>query len=126
MVAVNVGAIIVSGSLQHASVWDEASSTILVVAGAGVWGLGNILGSIGIILAALSLASRDDYNKVFAYIVAVVCIVALIFELIGWFGTGTWQVAQSISGISFIVVSIWFITLGRSLLNKEQDLLTDM
>mgnify|MGYP001293601028 CR=1 FL=1 len=119
MFAVNVGAIIVSGSLQHASVWDEGASYFLVVAGSGVWGIGGILGSIGILLAALALASRDDYNKGFAYIVAVVIFVSLVFNLIGWFGTGTWAIQQPISGISFIVASIWFITLGRSLLNKE-------
>lgn len=57
-----------------------------------VWGIGGIVGSIGILLAALALASRDDYNKGFAYIVAVVIFVSLVFNLIGWFGTGTWAI----------------------------------
>lgn len=118
MFGINVLGIIISSGVSQAGVWHEASGATLTAAASGIWTYTGIIGGAGAILTALALASRDDYNKIFAYIVAVVFLVNVIFNIIGWNDTSTWELGQSISGVCFVVIAAWSVTLGLGLLKK--------
>ena len=119
MFGINVIGVAIAFGLSQASVWHGEEGSTYVAAAAGIGSYGGIIGGVGAILSALALASRDDYNKIFAYVVAAVFSINLIFSIVGWTDISTWKLGNNIAGLCFIVIAAWSITLGLGLLKKE-------
>ena len=79
-----------------------------------------MIGAVGIMLIALAISSRDELNKIFAYVIALVFLIVAILSIIGMVDKteDTWVLINSLFGISYIIISIWSITIGLNLLKR--------
>ena len=108
---------IAGSDLQVAS--EAAAAGALYAATLGINTTSAILASLGFVGIALALSTRDDHNKIFALVIAVVSIVSLIAAVVGGVDNSQLQTMQTISGICYIVTTVWAITLGLALVGKE-------
>ena len=69
----------------------------------------------GLLLIALGASTRDEINTNIAYIAALSGIVVVVSSVISAFEPDSAKEMGMITGISFIVGTIWFIMLGRQL-----------
>ena len=69
----------------------------------------------GLLLIALGASTRDEINTNIAYIAALSGIVVAVSSVISAFEPDSAKEMGMITGISFIVGTIWFIMLGRQL-----------
>ena len=98
---------------QAVPVFGSLYSAIL-----GIGTVSGIMTGIGFLALALAISSRDDYNKIFALIAAVVAVIAIIVTIRGGIDLKQLQTMQLIGGISYIIHTIWTITIGLSLIKK--------
>ncbi|MFP6679366.1 MAG: hypothetical protein VB824_04330 [Dehalococcoidia bacterium] len=79
----------------------------------------NIIASLtfgaGLLLIALGASTRDEINTNIAYIAALSGIVVAVSSVISAFAPDSAKEMGMITGISFIVGTIWFIMMGRQL-----------
>ncbi len=69
----------------------------------------------GLLLIALGASTRDEINTNIAYIAALSGIVVAVSSVISAFAPDSAEEMGMITGISFIVGTIWFIMMGRQL-----------
>jgi hypothetical protein len=80
----------------------------------------SIIAAIAFLALSLGLASRDDCgNKIASLVVAVAAIVALVAAVIGGFDSSQLQTMGIISGVCYIIYTLWAIQLGLSLAKQE-------
>jgi len=70
----------------------------------------------GLLLIALGASTRDEINTNIAYIAALSGIVVVVSSVISAFAPDSAKDMGTITGISFIVGTIWFIMMGRQLI----------
>jgi heme/copper-type cytochrome/quinol oxidase subunit 4 len=75
-----------------------------------------MIGAVGIMLIALAISARDDFNKIFAHVIALVFLIVAILSIIGMVDNteDTWNLVNGLFGISYIIISIWSITHGSN------------
>jgi hypothetical protein len=78
-----------------------------------------ILFGIGGLLVALAASSRDENNSIFAYIAGLAALVAAICSIVTGIDSTQAQTMQAITGICFIVFTIWSIVIGRSMCSSS-------
>ena len=80
----------------------------------------SLIGAIGIVLIALAISTRDEFNTLFAYVIAIVFIVVAILSIVGManFNEDTWKLVNALFGISYIIISLWSITIGLNMLKR--------
>ena len=79
----------------------------------------NIVASLtfgaGLVLIALGASTRDEINSNIAYIAALSGIVVVVSSVISAFSPESAKDMSMVTGIAFIVGTIWFIMMGRQL-----------
>ena len=79
----------------------------------------NIVASLtfgaGLVLIALGASTRDEINTNIAYIAALSGIVVVVSSIISAFSPESAKDMSMVTGIAFIVGTIWFIMMGRQL-----------
>ena len=82
--------------------------------------LQSIIAAVAFLTLSLALASRDDCgNKMASLLVAIASIVALVAAIIGGFDSGQLETMSIISGICYIIYTLWAIQVGLNLTKQE-------
>lgn len=119
MFVVSVIATVIGWGMFQAIPWDGTDGAVIASISQGVSGYGWMIGSIGFMLVSLVVANnREGIHQILAYIVSIVSLIVVIFGIIAIADTDALQVAQIINGISYIIISIWSVTVGMDMLKK--------
>ena len=121
MFAINVVATVIAlGGLLQAQSWVGSSGTNIAAIAQGISLYSSLIGAIGIVLIALAISTRDEFNTLFAYVIAIVFIVVAILSIVGManFNEDTWKLVNALFGISYIIISLWSITIGLNMLKR--------
>ena len=121
MFAINVVATVIAlGGLSQAQSWVGSSGTNIAAIAQGISLYSSLIGAIGIVLIALDISTRDEFNTLFAYVIAIVFIVVAILSIVGManFNEDTWKLVNALFGISYIIISLWSITIGLNMLKR--------
>ena len=121
MFAINVVATVIAlGGLSQAQSWVGSSGTNIAAIAQGISLYSGMIGAIGIVLIALAISTRDEFNTLFAYVIAIVFIVVAILSIVGManFNEDTWKLVNALFGISYIIISLWSITIGLNMLKR--------
>ena len=121
MFAINVVATVIAlGGLWQAQSWVGSSGTNIAAIAQGISLYSSLIGAIGIVLIALAISTRDEFNTLFAYVIAIVFIVVAILSIVGManFNEDTWKLVNALFGISYIIISLWSITIGLNMLKR--------
>jgi len=121
MFAINVVATVIAlGGLSQAQSWVGSSGSNIAAIAQGISLYSSLIGAIGIVLIALAISTRDEFNTLFAYVIAIVFIVVAILSIIGManFNEDTWKLVNALFGISYIIISLWSITIGLNMLKR--------
>ena len=102
-----------------AASWQGSAGANTIAVGFGVNVLGGILGGIGIILFAMGLSARNEYNSIMAYIVSIAWVLGIVFSALIILDKNQAELSQIVITIAFIITAIWSITVGRVIMNKE-------
>jgi len=78
----------------------------------------SILGPLGFLVISLGVSTRDDSNKIFALVVAAASAVLLVIAVMSSRDLSLLQTTSWITGIGYVVTSIWAVTLGLGLMKK--------
>ena len=93
--------------------------TSLYGASLGVSTIAGLLAGLGFLLVALALSTREEFNKIFALIAAVVAVAAIVFVLIGALDSTQLELMNQLVGICYVVHSLWMITIGLVLIKQD-------
>ncbi|MCS5666808.1 MAG: hypothetical protein NZ876_05395 [Dehalococcoidia bacterium] len=121
MFAINVVATVIAlGGLSQAQSWVGSSGTNIAAIAQGISLYSSLIGAIGIVLIALAISTRDEFNTLFAYVIAIVFIVVAILSIVGManFNEDTWKLVNALFGISYVIISLWSITIGLNMLKR--------
>ena len=121
MFAINVVATVIAlGGLSQAQSWVGSSGSNIAAIAQGISLYSSLIGAIGIVLIALAISTRDEFNTLFAYIIAIVFIIVAILSIVGManFNEDTWKLVNALFGISYIIISLWSITIGLNMLKR--------
>ena len=121
MFAINVVATVIAlGGLWQAQSWVGSSGTNIAAIAQGISLYSGLIGAIGIVLIALAISTRDEFNTLFAYIIAIVFIIVAILSIVGManFNEDTWKLVNALFGISYIIISLWSITIGLNMVKR--------
>ena len=98
---------------------DLSNGETMAALNGAVSSYGSLIFTLGTILIALVYASNKEGGlKIGAYITALAFLVSFVVQLISWVDTSIWTLTGSVAGISYIVVSIWNVFVGRDLMKK--------
>ena len=117
VVAISLGAGV---NLESSSiiVTDGYESILNLVAGS-IQSYMGLLWAIGITLIALSVSSnRDGLHRIFALIVALLAAINIVVGFVNLLDASSWEATFILTPISYVVFSIWSITLGLNLFKK--------
>ena len=120
MFAINVVATVIAlGAMWQIQHWTGNGTAAALAQGISLYA--GMIGAVGIMLIALAISARDDFNKIFAYVIALVFLIVAILSIIGMVDNteDTWNLVNGLFGISYIIISIWSITLGLNLLKRD-------
>ena len=100
--------------------WVGSSGTNIAAIAQGISLYSGLIGAIGIVLIALAISTRNEFNSLFAYVIAIVFIIVAVLNIIGMtnFTEDTLVVVNSLLGISYIIISLWSITIGLNMLKR--------
>ena len=118
MFGINVIATVIAfGGLWQAQAWVGASGTNIAAIAQGISLYSGMIGAIGIVLISLAISTRDEFNNLFAYVIAIVFLIVAILSIIGMtnFTEDTWNLVNALFGISYIIISLWSIYLGMNM-----------
>ena len=121
MFAINVFATVIGfGGLWQAQAWVGSSGTDIAAIAQGISFYAGMIGAIGVMFIALALSTRDEFNTIFAYIVALVFLIVAILSIVGManFTEDTLKIVNMLFGIGYLIISIWSITLGLNMLKR--------
>ena len=121
MFAINVFATVIGfGGLWQAQAWGGSPGTDIAAIAQGISFYAGMIGAIGVMFIALALSTRDEFNTIFAYIVALVFLIVAILSIVGManFTEDTLTIVNMLFGIGYIIISIWSITLGLNMLKR--------
>ena len=121
MFGINVIATVITvGGMWQAQAWVGASGTNIAAIAQGISLYSGMIGAIGIVLISLAISTRDEFNNLFAYVIALVFLVVAILSIIGMtnFTEDTWKIVNALFGISYIIISLWSITIGLNMVKR--------
>ena len=99
---------------------DEGYESVLNLAAGSIQTYMGIIFSIGATLLALAVSSNKDGGlKIFAYIVALVGVVNVVVCFINILDASTWEATFIVTPISYLIYSVWSVTLGLDLVKKS-------
>ena len=100
-----------AASFQSATAVFRVEFGISLIAGLAV--------AFGFLFFSLGLASRDEFNRIAAGIIAVVSVIALVSQIIGISVTSLLSTMIQINRICFVFWAIWSISLGVGMLKRS-------
>ena len=100
-----------TASFQSAAAVFRVEFGISLIAGLAV--------ALGFLLFSVGLATRAEFNRIAAVIVAVVSVVALVSQIIGISVTPLLSTMIQITRICFVFWAIWSISLGVGMLKRS-------
>ena len=119
MFVVSVIAITIGWGMFQAISWPDTNGAAIASMSQGVSGYGWMIGSIGFMLISCVVANnREGLHQILAYLVSIVSLIVVIFSIIAIVDTDALQISQLINGISYIIISIWSVTVGMDMLKK--------
>jgi len=120
MFRIAVVATIIGWGLVQAIPWlGGAGWPPTVAMSQGITTYGWMIGSVGLMLMSCAVAcNREGIDQILAYVVSIVMLVVVIFSIIAILDGDQLEISELISGISYIVITVWSITLGLGLLKK--------
>ena len=99
---------------------DEGYESVLNLAAGSIQTYMGIIFSIGATLLALAVSSNKDGGlKIFAYIVALVGVINVVVGFINILDASTWEATFIVTPISYLIYSVWSVTLGLDLVKKS-------
>ena len=99
---------------------DEGYESVLNLAAGSIQTYMGIIFSIGATLLALAVSSNKDGGlKIFAYIVALVGVINVVVGFINILDASTWESTFIVTPISYLIYSVWSVTLGLDLVKKS-------
>ena len=99
---------------------DEGYESVLNLAAGSIQTYMGIIFSLGATLLALAVSSNKDGGlKIFAYIVALVGVINVVVGFINILDASTWETTFIVTPISYLIYSIWSVTLGLDLVKKS-------
>ena len=99
---------------------DEGYESVLNLAAGSIQTYMGIIFSLGATLLALAVSSNKDGGlKIFAYIVALVGVVNVVVGFINILDASTWEATFIVTPISYLIYSVWSVTLGLDLVKKS-------
>ena len=78
----------------------------------------SLLGALSILAMGWAISTRDDYNKLFALIVAAIGALLVVLSLMSGRDISMLQTTNQIGGIGYVVTVAWNVTLGLKLMKK--------
>ena len=103
MFAINVVATVIAlGGLSQAQSWVGSSGSNIAAIAQGISLYSSLIGAIGIVLIALAISTRDEFNTLFAYVIAIVFIIVAILSIVGManFNEDTMELVNALSGLA--------------------------
>ena len=99
---------------------DEGYESVLNLAAGSIQTYMGIIFSIGATLLALAVSSNKDGGlKIFAYIVALVGVINVVVGFINILDASTWETTFIVTPISYLIYSVWSVTLGIDLVKNS-------
>jgi len=99
---------------------DEGYESVLNLAAGSIQTYMGIIFSLGATLLALAVSSNKDGGlKIFAYIVALVGVINVVVGFINILDASTWETTFIVTPISYLIYSVWSVTLGLDLVKKS-------
>ena len=98
-------------SLQSAAAVFGVEFGISLIAGLAI--------AFGFLLFSLGLATRDEFNRIAAGIIAVVSVIALVSQIIGVSVTPLLHTMIQINRFCYVSWAIWSVSLGVGLLRRS-------
>ena len=106
-------------AIAGASPEQAAAFGTIYGASQGIGTVSGILAGLGFLALALAVSTRDDYNKIFALIAAAAGVVAVLATIIGGIDSAQLQTMSNITGVCYVIHSLWVLTIGLDLLKKD-------
>jgi len=78
----------------------------------------SLLRALSILTMGWAISTRDDYNKLFALIVAAIGALLVVLSLMSGRDISMLQTTNQIGGIGYVVTVAWNVTLGLKLMKK--------
>ncbi|MAR31228.1 MAG: hypothetical protein CL884_03250 [Dehalococcoidia bacterium] len=113
----NVIVIVVAIGAFQAFAWVGANGDIAAMLG-GVQTMGGLIGSVGVMLFALGLSTRSEFNKIFSLVIAILFGISAITSVIGMNDTSSWEIISAYWGLTYIAISAYSIHLGLVIRKK--------
>lgn len=95
-----------------------AAAGAVYVVGTALNITGSLLGALSIVAIGWAISTRDDYNKIFALIVAAIGVLLAVLALMSGRDISMLQTTNQIGGIGYVVTVAWNVTLGLKLMKK--------
>ena len=84
----------------------------------GIVLMSGIAVALGFLLLSIALSTRDEFNRIAAWIVALVSLIAMVSFIVPVSDTGMYDTAISIARACYLAWTIWPIMLGVGLLKS--------
>lgn len=98
----------------------EGYEGTMQIIGGGFQTYTSVLFAIGITLISVAVASnREGTHRIFAYFVALLGVVNIIVTTIQLLDSSTWESTFILTPVSYLIFSIWSITIGLNLFKKD-------
>ncbi|MFL2764153.1 MAG: hypothetical protein ACJ0A6_03985 [Dehalococcoidia bacterium] len=116
-----IGFIFSSGMFIAGANFPEpvAAAEAVYLAATGINSISGIFFSLGFATIFFAMASREEYNKMFANIAGLIAIIALILSIIGSISVDSAQTMTQIVGLTYIIHTIYAIYIGYVIINRE-------
>ena len=90
----------------------------LYAASSGIGTIAAITAGLGFLTFGLAVSTRDDQNKIAALVAALAGAVVGIAAVVGGLDSTQLELMTTVSGICFIVLTVWGVLLGLKLRNE--------
>ena len=84
----------------------------------GLQTMGGLIGSVGVMLFALGLSTRSEFNKIFSLVIAILFGISAITSVIAMNDTSSWEIISAYWGLTYIAISAYSIHLGLVIRKK--------
>ena len=99
---------------------SEGYGATLNLVGGAIQTYTGLIFSIGSLLIAWSVSSsREGGHRIFACLMALVALINVVVGIINLIDTSTWEIGAIVTPITYVLFSIWSITLGLGLFSKD-------
>jgi len=109
------------GAAVAAATYPEpaAAATAVFLVSNGMNGMFGIIFSLGFAAIFFAMASRDEYNSMFASIAGWEAVLAAVLSIVAVINTDLTETMVQIVGLTYIIHTSYSIYIGRDLLTRE-------